>query len=195
MEEVQHSGADSDEELLTAAREAPRSHPGGLEGLLPVVQQAIGSYIAQADRQSHAEVNVNTRDTYVVEDPRIAQAATGSYIAQAAEGATAIGCHLPCGATASVDAATVAEATRLRQSPADTPPAAALPPHSRVPLAHNDLFTGRIQELRWLASPSVRRWSRSRPSWSLGSVVLGKASSPVNTPTATVASTLVESFG
>jgi hypothetical protein len=62
VEEVQRSGAGSDEELLTAARDliariqADPAHSSS-------VQQAIGSYIAQADRQSHAEVNVNTRDT------------------------------------------------------------------------------------------------------------------------------------
>ncbi|HEY6311963.1 MAG TPA: hypothetical protein VIY52_14320 [Streptosporangiaceae bacterium] len=62
VEEVQRSGAGSDEELLTAARDLLariQEDPG----LGSSVQQAIGSYIAQADRQSHAEVNVHTRDT------------------------------------------------------------------------------------------------------------------------------------
>jgi tetratricopeptide (TPR) repeat protein len=89
-----------------------------------------------------------------VEDPRIAQTATGSYIAQAAEGGTAIVATYHVAAPPPVDAAAVAEATRLlSQIPADTPPAAAtLPAHSRMPLARNDLFTGRTEELRWLAS-------------------------------------------
>jgi hypothetical protein len=61
VEEVQRSGAGNDKELLTAARDLLariQEDPG----LGSSVQQAIGSYIAQADRQSHAEVNVNTRD-------------------------------------------------------------------------------------------------------------------------------------
>jgi hypothetical protein len=62
VEEVQHSGAGSDEELLTMARDLlSRIQEDPLHSAS--VQQAIGSYIAQADRQSHAEVNVNTRDT------------------------------------------------------------------------------------------------------------------------------------
>jgi hypothetical protein len=59
VEEVHRSGADADEELLTAARDLLtrlQTDPA----LGSSVQQAIGSYIAQADRQSHAEVNVNT---------------------------------------------------------------------------------------------------------------------------------------
>jgi hypothetical protein len=62
VEEVQLSGAGNDEELLTVARDLLariQEDPGPRAS----VQQAIGSYIAQADRQSHAEVNVNTRDT------------------------------------------------------------------------------------------------------------------------------------
>lgn len=62
VEEVQRSGAGSDEELLTVARDLLariQENPG----VSSSVQQAIGSYIAQADRQSHAEVNVNTRET------------------------------------------------------------------------------------------------------------------------------------
>jgi hypothetical protein len=62
VEEVQLSGASNDEELLTVARDLLariQEDPGPRAS----VQQAIGSYIAQADRQSHAEVNVNTRDT------------------------------------------------------------------------------------------------------------------------------------
>jgi hypothetical protein len=62
VEEVQHSGAGSDEELLKAARELlARIQEDPERGAS--VQQAIGSYIAQADRQSHAEVNVNTKDS------------------------------------------------------------------------------------------------------------------------------------
>src|SRR5579859_3927544 len=88
-----------------------------------------------------------------MDDPRITQAATGSYIAQAAEGGTAIVATYHLAPPPPVDAAAVAEATRLlSQIPADTPLAAALPPHSRMPLARNDLFTGRTQELQWLAS-------------------------------------------
>jgi hypothetical protein len=62
VEEVQRSGADSDEELLKVARDLLariQQDPG----IGSSVQQAIGSYIAQADRQSHAEVKVNTWDT------------------------------------------------------------------------------------------------------------------------------------
>jgi hypothetical protein len=62
VEEVQHSGASNDEELLTAARDLLARIQEDT-GRSASVQQAIGSYIAQADRQSHAEVNVNTRDT------------------------------------------------------------------------------------------------------------------------------------
>lgn len=61
VEEIQRSGADQDPELLKAARDLLariQEDPGRRSS----VQQAIGSYIAQADRQSHAEVNVNTRD-------------------------------------------------------------------------------------------------------------------------------------
>lgn len=60
VEEVQHSGAGSDEELLVAARELLARIQEDPERSASV-QQAIGSYIAQADRQSHAEVNVNTK--------------------------------------------------------------------------------------------------------------------------------------
>ena len=89
-----------------------------------------------------------------MEDPGITQAAAGSYIAQAAEGGTAIVATYQVAPPPPVDAATVAEATGLlSQIPVGTPPpAAALPPFSRMPLARNDLFTGRIQELQWLAS-------------------------------------------
>lgn len=89
-----------------------------------------------------------------MEDSRINQAATGSYIAQAAEGGTAIVATYHVVPPAPVDAATVAEArVLLSQMPVGTPPpAAALPSFSRMPLARNDLFTGRIQELQWLAS-------------------------------------------
>jgi hypothetical protein len=61
VEEMQRSGADQEPEVLTAARDLLariQEEPGRRSS----VQQAIGSYIAQADRQSHAEVNVNTRD-------------------------------------------------------------------------------------------------------------------------------------
>jgi hypothetical protein len=59
VEEVHRSGADADEELVAAARDLLvriQADPG----VGSSVQQAIGSYIAQADRQSHAAVNVNT---------------------------------------------------------------------------------------------------------------------------------------
>ena len=62
VEEVQRSGAGSDEELLAAARDLLariQEDPARSAS----VQQAIGSYIAQADRQSHAEVKVNTKDS------------------------------------------------------------------------------------------------------------------------------------
>ena len=59
VEEVSRSGADEDGEIAAVARDLltqVQQDPA----LGPSVQQAIGSYIAQADRQSHAEVNVNT---------------------------------------------------------------------------------------------------------------------------------------
>lgn len=86
-------------------------------------------------------------------DPGISQAASGSYIAQAAAGGTAIVTTYNVAPQAPVDAATVAEAIALlSQIPVGTPPpAAAIPPRSRMPLARNDLFTGRTQELQWLA--------------------------------------------
>src|SRR6266568_842582 len=89
-----------------------------------------------------------------MEDPRIAQAATGSYIAQAAEGATAIVATYHVAPPPPVDPGTVAEAAQLlAQIPAGPLSAgSALPPHSRMPLARNDLFTGRTEELQWLAS-------------------------------------------
>ena len=62
VEEVQRSGAGKDEELLTAARDLLARIQEDPERSTSV-QQAIGSYIAQADRHSHAEVNVDTRDT------------------------------------------------------------------------------------------------------------------------------------
>lgn len=62
VEEVQRSGANKDEELLTTARNL-LAHIQEDSERRSTVQQAIGSYIAQADRQSHAEVNVNKRDT------------------------------------------------------------------------------------------------------------------------------------
>lgn len=59
VEEVQGSGADADAELLSAAGELLTRLQAD-ETTASSVQQAIGSYIAQADRHSHAEVNVNT---------------------------------------------------------------------------------------------------------------------------------------
>lgn len=62
VEEVERSGAGNDEELLAAARDLlARIQEDPVRSAS--VQQAIGSYIAQADRQSHAEVNVNTKDS------------------------------------------------------------------------------------------------------------------------------------
>ncbi|MFE0513215.1 hypothetical protein [Streptomyces sp. NPDC058964] len=58
-EEVGRSGADRDDEITAAARDLLarlQQDPA----VASSVQQAIGSYIAQADRHSHAEVNVNT---------------------------------------------------------------------------------------------------------------------------------------
>jgi hypothetical protein len=58
-EEVGRSGADRDDEITAAARDLLdrlRQDPA----VAASVQQAIGSYIAQADRHGHAEVNVNT---------------------------------------------------------------------------------------------------------------------------------------
>jgi hypothetical protein len=59
IEEIHRSRADADEELVVAARELlTRMQNDSTLGT--TAMQAIGSYIAQADRQSHAEVNVNT---------------------------------------------------------------------------------------------------------------------------------------
>jgi hypothetical protein len=58
LEEVERSGATQDESLLMAARDLLtrlQEDPAHSS-----VQMAIGSYIAQADHQGHAEVNVNT---------------------------------------------------------------------------------------------------------------------------------------
>ncbi|MFJ3728484.1 hypothetical protein ACIPYQ_38780 [Streptomyces sp. NPDC090045] len=65
-EEVAVSGAGKDPELLRAAEnliERLQAEPGGESH----VQQAVGNYIAQADRSGHAEVHVdrpadNSRD-------------------------------------------------------------------------------------------------------------------------------------
>ena len=57
-EQVQASGADQDPEIRQAAQEVLeqlRAQPGGEQH----VQNAVGSYIAQADRGSTAEVRVN----------------------------------------------------------------------------------------------------------------------------------------
>ncbi|MEU2166056.1 hypothetical protein QRN89_34645 [Streptomyces chengbuensis] len=57
-EEVVRSGADRDDEIAAAARDLLarlQQDPA----VASSVQQAIGSYIAQADRHGHAEVNVN----------------------------------------------------------------------------------------------------------------------------------------
>jgi hypothetical protein len=61
VEEITRSGADRQVELLAAARDLlahlPKDATVGNS-----VQQAIGHHLAQADRQSHAEVNVNAAD-------------------------------------------------------------------------------------------------------------------------------------
>jgi hypothetical protein len=58
QEEVSKAHADQDPELQQAAQQLLtqlRSLPGGEQH----IQQAIGSYIAQADRGSNASVNIN----------------------------------------------------------------------------------------------------------------------------------------
>jgi hypothetical protein len=58
QEEVEASGVDQDPEVRQAAQELldqVRAQPGGEQH----IQNAIGSYIAQADRGSTATVNVN----------------------------------------------------------------------------------------------------------------------------------------
>jgi hypothetical protein len=58
QEEVEASGADQDPEVREAAQELldqVKAQPGGEQH----IQNAIGSYIAQADRGSTAAVNVN----------------------------------------------------------------------------------------------------------------------------------------
>ncbi|MER7496366.1 hypothetical protein ABT033_27675 [Streptomyces pharetrae] len=57
-EEVGRSGADRDDEITAAARDLLARLQQD-SAVASSVQQAIGSYIAQADRHGHAEVNVN----------------------------------------------------------------------------------------------------------------------------------------
>lgn len=85
--------------------------------------------------------------------PGIAQSASGSNIAQAAEGGTAIVATYEVVPAPPPTADAVAEGIRaLARLPTDDVPGpAALPPRSRMPLARNRLFTGRTPELRWLA--------------------------------------------
>lgn len=61
VEEVARSGAERDQDLLAAARDLLARLEDIPEGRSSV-QQAVGNHIAQADRGSHAEVHVNTRD-------------------------------------------------------------------------------------------------------------------------------------
>jgi hypothetical protein len=61
VEEITRSSADQDKDLLAAAHELLSKLQETSEGRRSV-QQAVGTQIAQADRGSHAEVNVNTRD-------------------------------------------------------------------------------------------------------------------------------------
>ena len=59
--EVAKAGADKDPEIVAAAEallEKIKELPGGEQH----IQQAIGNYIAQADRGSTATVNVNRKD-------------------------------------------------------------------------------------------------------------------------------------
>ncbi|MFE2699458.1 hypothetical protein [Streptomyces mirabilis] len=58
-EEVGRSGADRDDEITAAARDLLARLQQD-SAVASSVQKAIGSYIAQADRHGHAEVNVNT---------------------------------------------------------------------------------------------------------------------------------------
>lgn len=58
-EEVSRSGADRDDEIMATARDL-LTHLQQDPAVASSVQQAIGSYIAQADRHGHAEVNVDT---------------------------------------------------------------------------------------------------------------------------------------
>ncbi|MEU6114540.1 tetratricopeptide repeat protein [Streptomyces sp. NPDC047117] len=82
-----------------------------------------------------------------------AQSASGSYIAQAAEGGTAIVATYEVAPAPPPTADAVAEGKRvLARLPTHAVPApATLPPQSRMPLARNRLFTGRVPELQWLA--------------------------------------------
>ncbi|MFE1459476.1 tetratricopeptide repeat protein [Streptomyces nigra] len=85
--------------------------------------------------------------------PDISQSASGSYIAQAAEGGTAIVATYEVAPTPPPTPSAVAEGIRaLARLPTHAvPDPAALPPQSRMPLARNRLFTGRTPELQWLA--------------------------------------------
>ncbi|MFG3480282.1 tetratricopeptide repeat protein [Streptomyces sp. NPDC047980] len=82
-----------------------------------------------------------------------AQSASGSYIAQAAEGGTAIVATYKVAPAPPPTAGAVAEGARIlaRLPTQAVPDPAALPPQSRMPLARNRLFTGRAPELQWLA--------------------------------------------
>ncbi|MER7496365.1 tetratricopeptide repeat protein [Streptomyces pharetrae] len=85
--------------------------------------------------------------------PDTTQSASGSYIAQAAEGGTAIVATYEVAPAPPPTASAVAEGRRaLARLPTHAvPDPAALPPQSRMPLARNRLFTGRTPELQWLA--------------------------------------------
>ncbi|MFE2699459.1 tetratricopeptide repeat protein [Streptomyces mirabilis] len=85
--------------------------------------------------------------------PDTTQSASGSYIAQAAEGGTAIVATYEVAPAPPPTASAVAEGRRaLARLPTHAAPdPAALPPQSRMPLARNHLFTGRISELQWLS--------------------------------------------
>ncbi|MEU5324345.1 tetratricopeptide repeat protein [Streptomyces sp. NPDC021056] len=85
--------------------------------------------------------------------PDITQSASGSNIAQAADGGTAIVATYEVAPTPPPTAVAVAEGMRaLARLPTHAvPDPAALPPQSRMPLSRNSLFTGRTPELQWLA--------------------------------------------
>jgi tetratricopeptide (TPR) repeat protein len=90
----------------------------------------------------------------MTEAERPEQAARGSYIAQAKDGATANVTVYQTAAPAPVDAERLAAATaRLAELPLDAvPEPAALPPGSRMGLARNALFVGREADLKALAA-------------------------------------------
>jgi tetratricopeptide (TPR) repeat protein len=101
----------------------------------------------------HGHPGTSTAVEDVTAAAPLAQSASSSYLAQAAEGGTATAPTYEVTPAPPSAANAVAEGMRvLARLPKHlVPDPVALPPQSRMPLACNRLFTGRIPELQWLA--------------------------------------------